>query len=397
MSFPDPCADAVDCGESVDGYNGSANTAYEHNFNMKIASGDARIPDFLTLSRRFAASHGWSSNQRVTKYFINPSNQTEIFPCGVSGTNTPTAGVSENCTVVKHIPYYIDRLSDIYVYKKETQALQFTASSQGKLSQFQCSQTRKTLLHTILLKNSVKTNCTEEFILNNKGVITSLASVAYSYNPFEGAATAAGTYGMGGGILCSPPEPTTADVSLILMFPNPGKKCILMCIPDNKDPLYYGFYDYTAVDNGDFGGGVTEQARLDGGYNYFYPHWLRAMFGGGDGLGNPVIRDAADFIVAKLTAAAQTQGRSQVTVVVDDFTGAYQISAPESYCFPFGSLAYDSQENFVYSMLLQFSDRSDTRGAKVNYASFGDLYEAIYTKNKIPQSGIDVFYPVCPI
>ena len=120
----------------------------------------------------------------------------------------------------------------------------------------------------------------------------------------------------------------------------------------------------------------------DGGKDYFYPYWCRAM------PPDSLWRATADSRY-NVIYSGQTINLAGTT--------AWTPLDPTVYCWPFGSFALDSKENFIASCLLQFGEHSGSNGVIYNYASMGDLFAAIKKTGAPLTKKFNSVYPVTPI
>lgn len=240
-------------------------------------------------------------------------------------------------------------------------------------------------LHKIIIPTSVRTKGIERFIMVRNGEKIVLAEVSYNYNPFPVSDMQGGNWGLYGNVVNNAAMPDASDVACILVLPIPPK--LAMC--QDADCLYYGFYDYNAVE-----GGFVENSlsKDDGGKDYFYPYWCRSM------PADPLWRQVADTRYEVIYTGAKTQaGGSLGTGLNLEGTTEWTPSAPLVYPWPFGSFALDSKERFIASGILQFGERSGGKGVIYNESSIGDLFEAL-TKAKVSLRGpYTALHPVTPL
>lgn len=322
------------------------------------------------ITRTFNATYSSLTGQ-VPSFFIK-CDTGDPTPCANNSTETYNSSVSENCVLETNIPYYWDQQKEIYVWKHIKESLNFSVSS-TKTALFK-TKWGTVKLHKIIIPNSVKTKGTEEFVLYKDSIKKILASVEYTYNPFPTSDVPGGNWGLYGNVVNNTITPDTQDVACIIVLPIPQKQAI---VQDN-DCLYWGFYDYNAID-----GGFVENSlsKDDGGKDFFYPYWCRAM-----PLDN-LWRETADnrYDVIYSQSKLNLEGSSNWTP-----------TEPTVYSWPFGSFALDSKENFIASCILQFGEHASNKGVVYNYTLMGDLFEAL-RKTTVPLTKkFSSLYPVTP-
>ncbi len=373
------CDQHIDCGdipeiaiESI-----SDTVSYSHTVTHSISVDNLQSVTVLeTTTRSFSVDHGWDRDKSID-HFVLCQDGTPIT-CENTTTAIPSAQCTEHCIREINIPYYLDRQQNILVYKRIREQLDFDVSSGGKTANFRL-KSGTGQYHKIIIKDTVKTQGLEQFIFVKDGISKVLASQVYEYNPFPATEGGGATWGLYGDVVQrnqNPAfgDPAEANVACILLFPNPPKQAI----PQDNDVIAYGFYDYNAIDGGFV---ETSLAKDDGGKDYFYPYWLRQM------PVSSVWRETADTRYGAIINGTLNLEGSQPWIPPN----------PQTYTLPFGSFAVDTKANFMYSLLVQMSDRAGGSGVVINYTSFGDLLEAIYTKNKLPTREFRDLFPVSPL
>ena len=274
--------------------------------------------------------------------------------------------------IEKKVPYYWDRLRGVYLWKHVREELIFSVTS-NKSAAFRMKwgifQGNK-----ICIPTSVRTTGVERFVMCKDGVQKILAEAEYDYNPFPVNDVSGGNWGLYGNVVNNVSSPDSEDVACILVFPTPPK--LAMC--QDADCLFYGFYDYNAVE-----GGFVENSlpKDDGGKDYFYPYWCRSM------PTDPLWRQVADTRYEVIY--------SERLMDLEGVTG-WTPSKPLVNPWPFGSFALDPKENFIASCIAQFGERVG-KGIVYNESSIGNLFEAL-TKTGVGLRGpYTALYPVTPL
>ena len=370
------CNDYIDCGKPPIAITNSDESAgFSHSINYTVDVSNIPAIEYLEKTvRNFNVSYGWDrdvSISHIVEGLCTPT--TTSITCDAKSTANPSSSCSEHCFREVNTPYYLDRQNDIFVYKNAIEELKWSVSSNSTaIFRLKFGDGH---YHKILIPDSVKTKGTEKFVLVKNGQITILAQQEYEYNPFPIAEGGGATWGLYGNTIQRSATPDTTGIACILLLPNVPKQAI----PLDNDVIAYGFYDYNAIE-----GGFVESSlpKDDGGKDYFYPYWCRQM---------PLDK------LWRATADDRYKVSSSFSKYQPDSVTNYQLPTPTTYELPFGSFAVDSEEAFVYSCLLKFSDRCGGKGMVVNYSSFGDLYKAIYTDNKIIPGKLHNFYPVTPV
>jgi hypothetical protein len=368
------CGNYIDCGDKPVKI-GVVDDAAGYTHSVKNKSLITNLPGITFLEnteRDFSVTYGWDRDNSISHY-ITCDNDDGAFGCGGSTSAVSSSHCADHCIREINTPYYLDRQNGIFIYKNIKEELSFDISSH-KTAAFKM-KFGTSAFHKICIPNTVKAHGSEKFVLIKNGVEQILASQTYEYNPFPAVEGGGTTWGLYGGQITRSAIPDTPNVACILLFPTVGKQAI----PLDNDVIAYGFYDYNSVE-----GGFTESSlpHDDGGKDYFYPYWCRQM--PQDNLWRTTANQRYEVIYSgnKLNLAGTTP---------------WYAAQPTTYDYPFGSFALDSKEAFVYSCILQFSDRCDKKGVVVNGSSFGDLYDAIYAKHKITPGKYNDFYPVSPL
>lgn len=217
-----------------------------------------------------------------------------------------------------------------------------------------------------------------------KGEKVVVAEAEYDYNPFPVNDVSGGNWGLYGNVVNNISSPDSEDVACILVFPTPPK--LAMC--QDNDCLFYGFYDYNAVE-----GGFVENSlsKDDGGKDYFYPYWCRSM------PIDPLWRQVADTRYQVIYTGAKTQvgGSLGPGLNLEGVTG-WTPSKPLINPWPFGSFALDSKENFIASCVAQFGERVG-KGIVYNESNVGNLFEALTKAGVSTRGPYTALYPVTPL
>lgn len=361
------CDNYINCGDPTTEVPAVANTsnAYAHSYVNNTLTDDV-LKFLIKVNRSFSASYSGYSGLDI-QYVVKCD---DLLDCG-SAVGSRSSHCSESCSIEVNVPYYWDRYRDIYVWKniKETLAFDITSS---KTAAFKMKFGYGTF-YKICIPNTVKTAGTEQFIMQRNGVQTVLAKSEYTYNPFPATEGGGATWGLYGNTITRSGSPDTADVACILVFPTVPKQAI----PLDPDVIYYGFYDYNAIDGGFV---ETSLPKDDGGKDYFYPYWCRNM------PSDAVWRETAD-------ARYEAIFNQNINLAG---TNSWTPPNPRTYPWPFGSFALDSKENFVASCILQFGEHTGNNGIIYNYASMGDLFDAL-KKTTVPfTKKFSSVYPVVP-
>lgn len=366
------CSSYINCKNSsieISTLNGSG--SFGHSYTNTIISDDA-LGYYQKTTRSFSAD--WSTDKSITPgYIVQCSSPSTSLLCGRSTNFTALSHCSESCHIEKKVPFFWDRQRDILVYKHITESLDFSITS-NKVAKFRVKW-GEDICHKILIMRGTMAVGSEKFIYVHNGQSKTLAGTKYTFDPFPGDGTERGsTWGLYGNHITYGGDPETPDVRLILLLPQPPKQAI----PLDADVLYYGFYDYNAIE-----GGFTETSlpAEDGGKDFFYPFWCRSM------PQDQIWRATADQ-------------RYEVIETGDklNLAGTTNWTPPEPTVFPwpFGSFALDSKDNFITSCILQFGAHAGAGGVVYNYASMGDLFEAITKAGPSMSGKFGSTYPVAP-
>lgn len=368
------CSDYVDCHDpsvTIATYDETAGYTHTVNNTKNI---DFWPSSYLEKTERtFAVDYGW--DREIVPGYIIEGYCSDTIPrhlCGRDMSAKAHCNVGESCHRETIIPYYLDRQRDLFLYKHTVEDLKFDLDSGGKVAAFKL-KFGNGYFHKICIPEGTKTDLTEKFVLVKNGEAQTILEGTTQYDPFplDGPG---GTWGLYGDHVIKDNPPDTPNVRLILLFPNPPK----LGIPLDNDVIHYGFYDYNATEGGFIETGLPAD---DGGKDYFYPYWCRKMNT------DALWRSTADkrYSVIYSQGTMNLAGRS--TWYGDD---------PQVYPYPFASFAVDSKDHFIDSLLLHLSGHFDAKGKIVNNSSVGDLYDAIFAKNKIiPGQYWDIF-PVAP-
>lgn len=381
---------ACDCASYIDCHDNSLEIAtydesneFSHSVSHTSVSDDV-LGFYQKTERSFSASYGFDRSIDPGYVLTGCSSDGQgTFICDRSNEAIAHATVNEHCTRESNVPMYWDRQREIYVWKHIREELDFSVTS-SKTAQFRMKWgTSK--LSKVCIPTSVLAKGVEQFIMLRKGEQTVIAEVAYEYNPFPVTDIAGGNWGLYGNVVNNTSSPDTADVACILVFPTPPK--LAMC--QDNDCLYYGFYDYNAVE-----GGFVENSlpKDDGGKDYFYPYWCRSM------PTDPLWRQVADTRYEVIYTGAKTETGGSVSERLNlEGTTSWIPTTPTVYPWPIGSLALDSKEQFVASLILQFGDRAGGQGIVHNESNIGDLFAAIKAGGAPLNGRYSVTFPVTPL
>lgn len=375
--MPCNCSQYIDCGETFEPQQQAdldSSGQYSHTYTNESTVTNLTGITFLDKTIRSFNISGTKSIKEgdLPEYYVACD---QFLSCNVPAPvgNTFSGSVSESCVREQNIPYYIDRKNEIYVYRYGKQSLSFNVSS-SKSAQFK-SKFGYDYFNKFCIPTSATVKGSEQFLLFKNGIKTILAETTYEYLPYPDDFAGGGTYTLYGNQTDgSGTAPETANVAMIILYGNVPKIDIAL----DADVVHYGFYDYNAMD-----GGFVENSlsKDDGGKDYFYPYWCRNMFED-----KTWRKTADDRYLAIYDNTLNLAGSSQWTQ-----------PDPVVYELPFGSFVVNSKEDFIYSCMLKFSDRAGGNGMIVNYSSFGDLYDAIYVKNKLQGKPFNVLYPASPL
>ena len=378
--IPNGCADFTDCGTktTVDDTN-AGGASWSHNIENTIGT-DTTLYQLKTV-RKFTCSYSDKQSKGIIRVV---GDQGNYYNCA-KPTSSPQASISEDCTIKKRIPYYIDRTQDIYVYREVEESLKFGIES-GKTAIFR-QMWGNVAFHKILIKSDVKAKGSERFILktkdkDKKDVFTTLAEATYTFNPFP-LTEPQNTYGLNGDVItqdCKMFGTPEKDVIQVIILPAPPS----LGIPQDADVCKYGFYDYLSLFEG---GGMQFSALMqkDGGMDFFYPEWCRNMEY------DPLWAEAR---TRRFELNYPGVGVPKPTLIEN---AAWNPPAPDVFQWPFGSFCRDSQDDFIYSCLLKFSDRSNAGTKIVHHSTFGDLKKAIFADNNLTLKDNWIITPVAPL
>lgn len=367
------CEQYINCNDSkieVGTYDDTAQ--YSHSVSNAVKSDDV-LGFYEKTVRSFSVRYGWDRSVGIDHVLSGCGNDTPMIACDTSGAANASSSCSDHCIRETNVPWYWDRQRGIYVWKHTREEMIFSIAS-SKTARFKM-KFGNGYFHKICIPTSVRTNGIEQFVMVKGGVKSVLAEVSYSYNPFPATESGGATWGLYGNTVTRSAVPDTADVACILLFPTVPKQAIAM----DNDVIAYGFYDYNAIEGGFVESGLPAD---DGGKDYFYPYWCRAM------PTDPLWRSVADQRYEVIYSAGQMNLGG---------TGAWYPSAPTEYPFPFGSFALDSKENFIASCILQFGEHAGSQGVVYNEASFGDLFAAIKLAGAPLNGSYSAVYPVTPL
>lgn len=365
------CESYVNCTDNtIEISTANQNGAFSHQYSGTTTSDDI-LGYYQKTTRSFNAS--WSTDKDITPgYIVNCASPATSLICNRSTNFAAASSCSESCVIDKKVPFFWDRQRDILVYKHIVETLNFSVVS-NKTAAFRMKWGEE-IFHKILIPNRTVVNGNEKFVLVQNSQTKILAETNYTYDPFP-EATSNSTWGLYGNKITYDGQPETPDVRLILIFPLVPKQAI----PLDQDVLYYGFYDYNSIE-----GGFVEcsLAADDGGKDYFYPYWCRSM--PQDQIWRATADQRYEVIETgdKLNLAGTTNWTPQ---------------EPTTFPYPFGSFALDSKEHFIASCILQFGVHAGASGVVYNYASMGDLFEAITKAGPSMSGKFGSTYPVAPI
>lgn len=360
------CDKYIDCGDTAVTVGvADESGVFGHTYDNTVLSDDV-LEYYQKTTRNFNVSTSWDRDVNVGYMLLGCSD--EAFPCEASNKAIASSSCSEYCKRETNVPYFWDTQRGIYVWKHCEEELTFSVSSH-KTAAFKLKWGIGHF-HKICIKKTVRTKGKEQFFMVLNGVKKLLAEVSYDYNPFPETESGGATWGLYGNTVTRQATPDTEDVSCILLFPNVPK----LAIPYDNDVIAYGFYDYNVTE-----GGFTESSlpRDDGGKDYFYPYWCRAM------PIDPLWRSTAD----QRYDVIYSKGHINLNGV-----SPWSAPSPVTFPFPFGSFVMDTKGNFIVSCLLQFSSYASLSGVAYSETNFGDLHEAL-TKFKIPLSLVTTVYP----
>lgn len=326
---------------------------YSHTYTKQVAATNLPFQYTYKVNRVFNVTYGWDRSINITHIVKGDCGQGfSETSCGNAATANASSSQSELCEIELNIPYYIDRKHNIYIWKNIKEKLQWNVLSTDTAA-FKL-KFGTGYFHKICVPNTVKTIGSEEFFLFKDGTTELLAKQEYEYNPFP-SGEGSSTWGLYGNTITQAAEPETNDVAMILLFPLVPKQAI----PLDSDVIFYGFYDYNSIAAGFVESSLPED---DGGKDYFYPYWLRQM------PADPIWRNAADV------RYSTTKNTGSISIV-----GTTDWVQPEPIVnqFPFGSLCVDSEDNFIASILLEFSQRAGGTGLIYNRSSISNLFNEL--------------------
>lgn len=328
---------------------------------------DALLPYGFSrkITRNFSVSATFTNTIQVPDYFLS-SCDSGIVPCGEIDPATITSNCTESCRIETNTPCFIDRQSQLVVWKNVVEEVNFNVTSTD-MAAFRTRWGNRNHAK-ICIPDTVRGSGTEKYFMSFKGVVSELASQTYDWNPFPVTDMAGGNWGLYGNVVNNVTAPDTQNVACIIVWPIPGKEAMTF----DNDLLFWGFYDYNAMD-----GGFVENSlpRDDGGKDFFYPYWCRSM--AFDGLW----RSTADerYLVI-YTPGADESGTATWTPNPSDY-----------YEFPFGDFL-THETDFIGSAVIQFSDRAGGNGIVYNEASMGDLFAAL--AESVTIGPFTVLYPM---
>lgn len=377
------CDSYIDCGDkSLEIASYDDDNEFSHQVSHASASDD--VLDFYQKTERsFSVSHGFDRSISPGYVLTGCSSDGQgTFICDRSNEAIAHATVNEHCIRESNVPMYWDRHREIYVWKHVREELDFSVTS-SKTAQFRMKWgTSK--LNKVIIPTSVRVKGTEQFLMVRKGEKVVIAAAEYEYNPFPVNDVQGGNWGLYGNVVNNISSPDSEDVACILVFPTPPK--LAMC--QDNDCLYYGFYDYNAVE-----GGFVENSlsKDDGGKDYFYPYWCRSM------PIDPLWRQVADTRYQVIYTGAKTQvGGSLGPGLNLEGVTEWTPSKPLVNPWPFGSFALDSKENFIASCVAQFGERVG-KGIVYNESNVGNLFEALTKAGVSTRGPYTALYPVTPL
>lgn len=377
MSYPTPdfCTDFTDCGVTATVPTGNINNSGFSQSIVNTIGTDTSLYQLKT-NRMFSISAGIQTTKNINKLV---SYDGGVFQCGEEGTTSASATIKEDCSIFKRIPYYIDRTNNIYVVKEISEKLNFEVTS-NKVAVFRQAYGNMSF-NKILIKKGNNVKGSEKFYLIRSGVKSILAETTYEFNPF-GITGPQRIYGLNGAVVeqdnrYGAPEP---DVAQVICFPLPPS----LGIPLDPDIAAYGFYDYMGLEEGT-GGQFSKLTEDDGGQDFFYPAWCRAMETDPTWQETRTRRFELNFPGVGIP---KPELRKNV---------AWRPIDPEVYSFPFGSFAIDKDDNYIYSSLLEFSPKAKGEIKIIHQSSIGDLKKAIFTNNNIDITDNWIMTPVTPL
>ena len=377
------CGSYIDCGDkSLEIATYDDSNEFSHNVSHTSTSDDA-LGFYQKTERLFTVSYGFDRSISPGYVMTGCSSDGTPYICDRSNEAIAHATVNEHCIRESNVPMYWDRQREIYVWKSIREELDFSVTS-SKTAQFRMKWgTSK--LNKVIIPTSVRVKGTEQFLMVRKGEKVVIAAAEYEYNPFPVNDVQGGNWGLYGNVVNNTSSPDSEDVACILVFPTPPK--LAMC--QDADCLYYGFYDYNAVE-----GGFVENSlpKDDGGKDYFYPYWCRSM------PTDPLWRQVADTRYEVIYTGAKTETGGSVSERLNlEGTTSWIPTTPTVYPWPIGSLALDSKEQFVASLILQFGDHAGGQGIVHNESNIGDLFAAIKAGGAPLGGRYSALFPVTPL
>lgn len=366
------CANYIDCNDKpMESAVCDVNAHFEQEYHNEVRSDDI-FEFYQKTNRRFYLGGEW--NRTIDTNYIVTGCDVIFKHCGGTTSADPSSSHTEECSMETNVPYYVDRQRGIYVWKHTEEKLEASVVSH-KTAKFRLKWGVE-YFHKICIPDRVKTSGKEELIMVKDGVKIVIAGVSYEYNPYPVNEGTGGNWGLYGNVSNYGAAMETPNVACILLFPSPPKQATCL----DPDCLYYGFYDYYAVDGGFT---LNSLAEEDGGVDYFYPYWCRMM------PLDPLWRSVADqrYEVSRSGNSINLAG-----------TTPWSPPEPVTYPLPFGSFALDSKNNFIASCIHQFGEHAGNLGVVYNESSMGDLFDVL-TKAKVPinTAQFTALYPVTPL
>ena len=109
-------------------------------------------------------------------------------------------------------------------------------------------------------------------------------------------------------------------------------------------------------------------------------------------------RATADLRYEAIYTGAKTETGGSVSEGLNlEGTTSWTPSTPTVYPWPIGSLALDSKEQFIASMVLQFGDHAGGQGIVHNESNISDLFAAIRAGGAPLNGRYSALFPVTPL
>lgn len=364
-----PCKDRIQLGElSTEGRAASFDSiSHTQNVDQKATILGVQY-SLNNLKRDFRISKD-VTGAMPDGYYVQTNNG--LIKCYTAGTAPSAQGfLKEDIESTTIVPMYLNIQDELFVYKKVHETIKFSPSIMEKVI-FRTRGGYQEFMKYVIKKTGDKEHLvgTEEFHIIYKGIDSIVHSSEYDFNPFPETSrqTTWGFYG--GGITHTTNEEYDPSVRQILVYPNPPS----LGIPQDFNPPsinMYGFYDYGEIEGGFI---RNTRAKLDGGFDYWYPEWMRHM------TAQPIMKQWAD---------------SRFSYIWDHIQpprGEWTAPAPENYPFPFGSFVQDLKGNYIHSCI--FTDRN-LQHIIYNNSNLNDVFNSILNLGQTLHGGEAVFFPI---